>query len=62
MTITRTELVLSLGYLIGQILNGDMDDPKTLATTLQGFADRVWDECDKLVEAGDLLPPSLRID
>mgnify|MGYP005854166745 CR=1 FL=1 len=44
--ITRTELVLSLDYLIGQILNGDMDDPQTLAKTLQGFADRAWDEVD----------------
>ncbi|BAZ54185.1 hypothetical protein NIES4103_68700 (plasmid) [Nostoc sp. NIES-4103] len=48
--ITRTELVLSLGYLIGQILNGDMDDPRTLAATLQGYADQAWDECDKVIE------------
>lgn len=50
--ITRTELVLSLGYLIGQILNGDMDDPRTLAATLQGYADKAWDECDKVIEIG----------
>lgn len=44
--ITRTELTLSLGFLIGQILNGDLDDPLTLAKTLQGFADKAWDEVD----------------
>jgi hypothetical protein len=58
----KTDLILSLGYLIGQILNGDMDNPQNLAKSLQGFADRAWDECDKIIEAGDLLPPSLRID
>lgn len=42
----RTELALSLGFLIGQILNGDMDNPHTLAKTLQGFADRAWDEVE----------------
>ncbi|BAT53772.1 hypothetical protein NOS3756_27350 [Nostoc sp. NIES-3756] len=58
----KTDLVLSLGYLIGQILNGDMDNTRTLAGTLQGLADRAWEECDKIIEAGELLPPSLRID
>lgn len=58
----KTDLVLSLSYLIGQVINGDMDNPLTLASTLQGFADRAWDECEKLTEAADLLPPSLRID
>ncbi|MBD2344176.1 hypothetical protein [Anabaena subtropica] len=52
----KTDLVLSLAYLIGQILNGDMDDPQTLSKTLQGITDRAWEECEKLV------PPSLRID
>lgn len=60
--INKTDLVLSLGYLIGQILNGDMDNPQNLANSLQGITDRAWDEVDKLAEAGELLPPSLRID
>jgi hypothetical protein len=58
----KTDLILSLGYLIGQILNGDMDNPQALAKSLQGMADRAWDECEKLAEAADLLPPSFRID
>jgi hypothetical protein len=60
--INKTDLILSLGYLIGQILNGDMDNPETLAKSLQGITDRVWDECERLAEAADLLPPSIRID
>ncbi|MDZ8052970.1 MAG: hypothetical protein RMX68_005850 [Aulosira sp. ZfuVER01] len=55
--INKTDLVLSLGYLIGQILNGDMDDPRVLAKSLEGIADKAWDEYE-----ADLLPPSLRID
>ncbi|MBD2197938.1 MULTISPECIES: hypothetical protein [Calothrix] len=55
--INKTDLILSLGYLIGQILNGDMDNPETLAKSLEGIADRVWDEYEAA-----LLPPSLRID
>jgi hypothetical protein len=55
--INKTDLILSLGYLIGQILNGDMDNLETLAKSLQGITDRVWDECE-----AQLIPPSLRID
>lgn len=60
--INKTDFVLSLGYLIGQILSGDMDNPEVLAKSLQGIADKAWEECDKLLEMAELLPPSLRID
>jgi hypothetical protein len=60
--INKTDLIFSQGYLMGQILNGDMDHPETLAKSLQGIADRAWDQCEKWTEAADLLPPSFRID
>jgi hypothetical protein len=60
--INKTDLILSLGYLIGQILNGDMDNPETLAKSLEGITDRVWDEYEKLADVAEFLPPSLRID
>jgi hypothetical protein len=56
MTINKTDLVLSLGYLIGQILNGDMDNPCTLARTLQVFADKAWDDVDQEIHPNCLLP------